>query len=825
MLNKIFIFLFLLFLFNCNQSRINNENLSINGQGYFEKPGLDVMVFSDYYPEGHQSGVTVIQHGVRVAANGDVRLEVSPGQWSPVPKTGPRTIDSMNNIITQKLWYPDTSRMSGFNAIDYPDLTFTYEVKVTPLEGSSFRVTVDLDQPLPAEWIGKVGFNLELFPGILFGKTYLMDDKSGIFPTQPVGPIIKHDKEYLAAPLAAGHDIVVAPEDKMQRMKIHSNGTSLELWDGRTNHNNGWYIVRSVIPPGKDKNAIEWIITPNVIPDWTYKPVIHVSQLGYETGQQKRILIEQDKRDKDASELTLYRLTENGKEKVLSGQPQYWGQFLRFNYLTFDLSDVREPGMYMITYRSSESNPFMISDEVYNRFVWQPTLDYFLPAQMCHMRVNEKYRVWHGACHLDDALMAPLNHSHFDGYHQGPSTLTKYRSLQHVPMLDAGGWHDAGDFDLRVESQIGTVYKLALMIEEFGLDYDATTIDQKAKVVEIHQPDGKSDALQQIEHGLLTVLGGYHALGRLYRGIICPTLRQYVLLGDPLNMTDNLDYNPNLGEDAVRNMQSGKPDDRYVFTEENPGRSMYVAAGLAAASRVLKESNPELSEDCLNTARQLWNDDNEGARAGQKIMAIAELILTTKDEELITELVGMKDEIVKNIGRSGWVLGRVMPLIRDENFKADIANAVSDYEKELQEQTRESPFGVPYRPNIWGAGWIIQNFGVSQYFFYKGWPESVSPDFFINSLNFILGVHPGENTSSFASGVGSESATVAYGYNRADWSYIPGGVVSGTALIRPDLPEMKIWPFFWQQTEYVLGGGATNFMFLAMAANDYYMNE
>jgi hypothetical protein len=86
----------------------------------------------------------------------------------------------------------------------------------------------------------------------------------------------------------------------------------------------------------------------------------------------------------------------------------------------------------------------------------------------------------------------------------------------------------------------------------------------------------------------------------------------------------------------------------------------------------------------------------------------------------------------------------------------------------------------------------------------------------------VLGVHPGENNMSFVSGVGANSATTAYGTNAADWSYIPGGVISGTALIRPDLPELKVWPFFWQQTEYVIGGGEANFMFLALAADRLY---
>ena len=97
--------------------------------------------------------------------------------------------------------------------------------------------------------------------------------------------------------------------------------------------------------------------------------------------------------------------------------------------------------------------------------------------------------------------------------------------------------------------------------------------------------------------------------------------------------------------------------------------------------------------------------------------------------------------------------------------------------------------------------------------------EIFPPNYMLHALNFVLGVHPGSNTSSFASGVGAKSLTVAYGNNRDEWSYIPGGVGSGTALIRPDYPELLEWPYLWQQTEYVLGGGSSNYMFLVLAAN------
>ena len=40
------------------------------------------------------------------------------------------------------------------------------------------------------------------------------------------------------------------------------------------NHNNGWFVLRSNIKPGVTKGAVKWIITPNVVADWMYQPVI-----------------------------------------------------------------------------------------------------------------------------------------------------------------------------------------------------------------------------------------------------------------------------------------------------------------------------------------------------------------------------------------------------------------------------------------------------------------------------------------------------------------------------------------------------------------------
>jgi hypothetical protein len=804
------------------------DALKLNEQDYFEMQGLNVTAFSDIYPDGHQTGVTVIQHGSRVAANGDLRLEISPGQWSPMPVGGKQTVDKKTQTISQTLSYPDPSKdRKGFNPIIYPDLKFTYQVNVTALKDNQFKISVDLEKPLPQEWVGKIGFNFEIFPGEFFGKSWLLDGQSGIFPQQPNGPLVNPHGEFLTAALGTGKKLIVAPDSDKQRMIIESKTGELELWDGRANHNNGWYIVRGVIPANKTKSALEWVVTPHVIKNWVYEPVIQVSQLGYGTTQPKHVVIEQDKRDTKASAIKIFKLSETGKSLVKEAKVKPWGNFLRYQYMTYDFSDIKEPGMYQISYRDKMSHAFKIGDDVFSRHAWQPTLEYFLPVQMCHMRVNEKYRVWHGLDHQDDARMMPLNFNHIDGYISDGSTRTHFKPGERVPGLDAGGWHDAGDYDLRVESQMGTVWLLATMVEEFGLNHDATLIDQEKKLVEIHVADGKNDALQQIEHGLLSVLGGYQSMGRLYRGIIEPTIRQYVLLGDAMVQTDNLPYDPSLKEGEIKNGKSGTPDDRWVFTEDNPERELDVAAGLAAAARVLKNYNPTMAKDALDAAQNLYKvAAPKTKRPEVRVFALAELILATNDDNYRNELIGLQQQIVTDIEKTGWAIGRVMPSIKNAAFVDAINSAVDAYQKTVRERAQtESPYGVPYKPNIWGAGWAIQEFGVKQYFFHKSWPQFTGTESYVNALNFVLGVHPGENTQSFASGVGANSATVAYGVNRADWSYIPGGVISGTALIRPDLPELKIWPFFWQQTEYVMGGGEANYMFLALAVDQLNRNQ
>ncbi len=810
-------------------------------EGYFRNQGVDVMAFYDFYPEGHQGGVCVLMHGQRVATNGDLRFEATPGQWQPVPRQVSREVG--DDVITATLAYPDSSRhLTGFNPMVYPDVNITYTV-TTRAVGDHIEVTLDLDKPIPDAFIGKAGFNLEFFPGSLFGKPWIMDGQSGIYPRQANAPLethepnykhtgdfhqagkpeididrfLNHAKEYnpiiaddiIAAPYAVGRKFVSRPDDPYTKLTVETLTADLKLYDGRMNHNNGWFVLRSEIPAGATKGAVKWIITPNVVPDWHYAPVIQTSQVGYHPDQPKTAVIELEAGERVSGTVDLYRIDAAGETLVQAITPQPWGRFLRYDYARADFSGVKEPGLYQLRYKDSASSVFKIGADVYERGVWQPVIEYFLPNQMCHMRVNEKYRVWHDACHMDDARMA-LPENGIDGYNQEPG-ISPYAPLAPVPGVAVGGWHDAGDLDLRIESQAGESYILAMAYEQFHPEIDVTAIDQQRHVTEIHEADGKNDILQQIENGALSVVSAYNAFGRNYRGIIASQLRQYVLLGDAAAMTDGI---------------PGNEDDRWIYTENNPGRDMGTAYMLAGAARSLRGFNDPLAARCLEIARTMFQKEMpEGPRsAAPKLQPAVELYLTTGEQQYRDYILAHQESVIRSIGRNGWYVARVAKAWeasgnqQEQAFAKAFRAALSTYKDELAKTVAQNPYGVPYNPSIWGAGWDIQRFGFQQWFLVSAYPDIFGPEPVLDALNFVLGCHPGSNTASFASGVGAVSTTTAYGTTRADWSYIPGGVVSGTAIIRPDFPELLEFPYLWQQTEYVLGGGSSHYMFLVLAA-------
>ncbi len=254
------------------------------------------------------------------------------------------------------------------------------------------------------------------------------------------------------------------------------------------------------------------------------------------------------------------------------------------------------------------------------------------------------------------------------------------------------------------------------------------------------------------------------------------------------------------------------------------------------SARALKGFNPELAEDCFKVAEELFDVTKGGGATSKtaydpaeiakdmtenmRIFAACELFLCTGADKYKEFLLQRVDYILENVSEVFWCVCRVVHKLGDAAFTEAIRGAAAQYKEELDELCGETPYGIPYRPNIWGAGWSIQDMAVKYYFVQKAFPEIFSKDPMYDALHFVLGCHPGSNTASFASGIGAKSNTTAYGANRADWSFIPGGVSSGTALIRPDFPELLEFPYLWQQGEYVIGGGSSNYMFLVLAVKN-----
>ena len=104
------------------------------------------------------------------------------------------------------------------------------------------------------------------------------------------------------------------PDDPYNKVTIESLSGDLQLFDGRMNHNNGWFVLRSNIKPGVTKGAVKWIITPNVVADWMYQPVIQTSQIGYHPTQDKEAVIEMDIRDNRKETAQIIRIDADGEK-------------------------------------------------------------------------------------------------------------------------------------------------------------------------------------------------------------------------------------------------------------------------------------------------------------------------------------------------------------------------------------------------------------------------------------------------------------------------------------------------------------------------------
>jgi len=820
------------------------EELTLGAGDTLEKRGLSVLVFNSEYNgmffDEKTSALQIIHHGVRTATGGAVRLNPTPEQWDPIPKMVERKVDATTGTIDVLL--------------RYEDYDFDSHIVVRPSPGG-FSMSVVLDKPVPERLQGRAGLNLEFLPAAYFEKTYLVDGRPAIFPLYPSGPMRvrpaatrlrqfaghstfdDHGRaEYVEPlPIATGQTLVLAPEDPQRRVTIEAGKGELSLLDGRNIAQNGWYIVRTLLPAGTTGTVVEWSVRPHTITGWTRAPVVGFSQAGYHPSEKKVAVVELDPADAPLPAASVFQVTADGQSvKRLDAKVVPWGHYLRYDYATFDFSDVREPGLYFLQYGGQKTNTFPIAADVY-RDIWHPTLDVWFPEQMDHMLVNEAYRVWHGAAHLDDARQAPVDHQHFDGYRMGPTTDTSYAPGEHIPGLNVGGWFDAGDFDIRTPSQAATVLHMVETWERFRPTRDETLVDEAGQYVDMHHPDGTPDLLQQIEHGALQLVAQHRAFGRAIPGIIVPQLHQYHHLGDALNQTDGLVYDPGLKPGEKEGDRSGTPDDRWAFTNRSAATNYVSAAALAAASRALRGHDNALADECLAAARKAWSDEAAATgpapsgweaafRAGAELMATVQLLITTKEKVYADRF----DELVwPALDRAArFTLGTALRALPElgSAYKERLRPYAEKYRDEIAELEKQNPYGVPIGTGGWAGNSQIIAWAHTNALLHAAYPDLVSADKVLRGLHYVLGRHPASNVS-FVSAVGTRSKRVAYGNNRADYTFIAGGVVPGVLVLKPDFPENKEdWPFLWGENEYVIDICA-HYVLLAHLADDLVTDE
>jgi hypothetical protein len=795
--------------------------LHLNDRDYLETQGLNVLVYQNqYHPvfrDQKLGGIEVILHGERIATDGEVRLLPAPEQWDAIPQFKQRTHGAAANQLIV--------------ASGYPEQSLSYRIEITP-EEQGFRIAVHLDQPLPAALVGKAGFNLDFLPTAYFGKSYQFDATTGIFPRHPNGPM-ERDAAGTAEPLplASGQHIVLAPEDPLTRVAITSDGAPILLFDARTKAQNGWFVVRSLLPVNRTENALVWHVRPNVVAGWTRPPVVSYNQLGYTPNRSKVAIVELDPLFNAPATARLLRLNPEGKyEEAFHGPVKPWGKWLRYQYASFDFSTVHEPGVYAIEYAGQTTTPFRIAKDVYQKGVWQPTLDTYLAVQMDHVKVREGYRVWHGASHMDDARQAPVNYTHFDGYSMGPKTDSPFAPGEHIPGLNKGGWYDAGDYDIRTQTQARVITDLAMTREAFHIDWDDTTVDEEARLVTIRKPDGVPDVLQQIKHGVIAVLAQYTVFGHAIPGIIEPTLEEYTHLGDAASKTDGRIYSAHMGPLESDGNFSGLPDDRWAFTTHTTPLDYAAIASLAAASRVLKGYDDALAAQCLETAEHTWQKEHSstpvvftsfnttgGPLDEEEAKAAIELVIATHGGAAYrARLQELLPVIQKRFFSLGWLAVRAIPSM-EPDFKAGLASALAAYKEKLDKMLAENPFGVPITRGTWGGSGAAAGFAAEMYFLHQAFPDLIGPEYTLRGFDYVLGRHPVSNVS-YVSSVGTSSKLIGYGNNRADYTFIPGAMIPGVVIIEPDFPELKdAWPFLWYENEYVVDTGST-FILAANAA-------
>ena len=845
--------------------------LQLNELEYFERQGVNVLVFSNSFNGGFNdeknSGIEIIHHGVRTVQGGAIRLNNTPEQWDLVPKMTDRKVDRANGSIEVTM--------------HYDDYDFNSRVVVTA-KGKAVEMAVWLDKPVPEKLAGEAGFNIEFLPSQYWLKTFTMDGRLGRLPryatsqtiTRPNSEKPRQFKGFKTyddrgterfidpLPIETGHSLSMATDDPSRLVTITSD-VELKLYDGRMLAQNGWFVLRSVLPAGKTGKVITWTVEPHAIPGWIREPNIGFSQIGYTPEQPKVAVIELDKKDQPQATASLMRIKPDGTvEKAFEGAVQSWGPYFKYNYVKFDFSAVKTPGVYYIQYGQTKTNDFLIDEHVYDK-ITDATTDVWVPIHMNHMYVNEGYRTWHGEPFKEGYLQAPES-DHFDLHRQGASTDTKYQPLELIPGLNIGGFFDAGDFDIETGSNINVVQNFIRTWELFKPQRDETFVSQKQRYVDLHRPDGIPDILQFIEHGTLNLVAQAEQIGHMASTLSNSILDNYHHLGDAASITDGLHYDPSLNpyEVSADGKRSGTPDDMWAFTTRSPQLDLRAATMFAAASHALRGYNDDLAARSLTQSKRLmqeatellknrqavgsrdefsWLDGTEqtnianprqqGAQPDKKRQKLLERSRKNREQlgDMATNLMlyssTQEKQYLDNFVAQIWdalelrLSGNMQTALdaipyMDEAYKTKLRPYVQKYNDYVRSFDTQNPYGVPIGLGNWAGVNMVLNFGITVNYAHIYFPDIVGKDEVYRVANWLYGCHPYHNYSFVAVVGAARPKQVFYGNNRADFSFIPGNVAPGLLFRKPDhFENYDDWPFLWGQNEGTIAGNTQYIIF------------
>lgn len=820
------------------------QDLRLNDSDYFERQGVNVLVFSNSFNGGFNdeknSGIEIIQHGVRNVQGGAVRLNNTPEQWDLVPKMTYRKVNRDQGSIEVGL--------------RYEDYDFDSRLVVTA-KGKAVEIAVWLDKPVPEKLVGHAGFNLEFLPSKYWLKTFMMDGRLNRFPryassqtvTRPNSEKPKQFKGFKTyddrgtdryvdpLPLETGHSITMAMDDPEHLISVRCDDAELKLYDGRMLAQNGWFVLRSLLPAGKTGKVVTWTVEPHAIEGWLRKPNIGFSQVGYIPEQPKVSVIELDKQDTPKATAALMRVGEDGTvSKAYEGKIDSWGTYYKYNYVKFDFSDVKTPGIYYIQYDTVKTNNFLIDEHVYDK-ITDATTDVWVPIHMNHMFVNEGYRVWHGEPFKEGYLQAPPS-DHFDMHYQGPTTDTKYKPLELIPGLNVGGFFDAGDFDIETGANINVVENLVRAWRLFKPQRDETFVSEEQRYVDLHRPDGTPDILQYIQHGVLNLVAQAEQIGHMASTLSNSVLDNYHHLGDAASITDGLHYDPSLKpyEVSADGKSSGTPDDMWAFTTRNPWLDMRAATMFAAAANALKGYNDSLAARALTQSKRLMAEAEElqrqqaakesRPRARRRMGGVAstnlQLYIATQEQDYLKVF---KKEIWEDLNRNvASNLQKALDAVpyMDEAYKKKLRPYVEKYDEYIKDFDKDNPYGVPIGTGNWAGIGPLLNFGITVCFAHIYYPDIVEKAEVYRAANWLFGCHPYHNYSLVAAVGAARPKRVFYGNNRADFSFIPGNVAPGLLFRKPDhFENYDDWPFLWGQNEGTIAGN-TQYIIFSTALRD-----